>query len=131
MMLSLGGPVVSMTAFQDMLMVVYHKSGTFHGDQNLACIIYDVKNGFKTRELPYVSISPSSTLGWIGADDRGMFFSYDSSGVLRVLHHSHWVPILDTRKARGAKAETYWPVGLTETQMMCVVCKVNFFDGFF
>jgi hypothetical protein len=36
-----------------------------------------------------------------------------------------WVPMLETRLSKGERVESYWPVGLTETDFMCVIVKVG------
>lgn len=54
--------------------------------------------------------------------------TYDSLGIVRSLmpHSDHiWVPMLDSRMAKGDKVESYWPVGLTDKEFMCVIVKVS------
>ncbi|KAJ3080980.1 hypothetical protein HDU99_006891 [Rhizoclosmatium hyalinum] len=57
-----------------------------------------------------------------------MFATYDSSGVMRLLSPyddfgCSWRPVFDGRIAREGKQLWYWPIGVTETQLMCVICK--------
>lgn len=70
-----------------------------------------------------VAISSNSMLEWTGFQDNGAFFTFDNCGVLRVMHNESWFVVLDTRKSKNDRIETYWPVGLTESSLMCVVCK--------
>ena len=56
--------------------------------------------------------------------------TYDSSGVLRVLvmnWDGAWVPVLDVNRLPGKdkREESYWPVGVSESEFICVVCKVG------
>jgi len=59
---------------------------------------------------------------------------YDSSGLLSLLDRSRrpgqarWSPLVDTRalvKKEGGNQTAYWPVGLNDKQMMCVILKVR------
>lgn len=88
----------------------------------MECIMLNTTT-FKPTLKISVPISPSSVLEWIGFQDTSSFFTFDSSGVLRMLHNASWIPILDTRKSKNDRVETYWAVGLTETSLMCVICK--------
>ena len=55
---------------------------------------------------------------------------FDSNGLLSILDRfaARWVPLLDTNtlERRVDKEETYWPVGITNTQMICIILKVSF-----
>jgi len=61
---------------------------------------------------------------------------YDSDGMLSILDRSRrrgqarWTPLVDTKalvKKEGGNQTSYWPVGVSDSQMMCVVLKVS--DG--
>lgn len=57
---------------------------------------------------------------------------YDSNGMLSILdkfrrpHQARWIPFLDTNTLarRHGKDESYWPVGVSGTQFMCIILKV-------
>ena len=57
---------------------------------------------------------------------------YDSVGMLSVLDRfrrptqARWVPALDTMTLarRVGKEESYWPVGLSSKEFMCIILKV-------
>ena len=59
---------------------------------------------------------------------------FDSNGLLSILDRfavptqARWVPLLDTNtlERRVDKEETYWPVGITNTQMIYIILKVSF-----
>eukprot|EP00808_Paulinella_micropora_P030462 g42653.t1 len=126
--LSLPGPVVSMTGETRLLGIVYHRGAPFAGSQNLGLWILDMevqKTVFDTA-LP---LSPKSTLKWIAFAENGMLMSMDSKGMVRGLISSknwqrHWIPLLDTRaiKSQGSYSY-YWPIGLLEGSLMCIICK--------
>ncbi|TPX59126.1 hypothetical protein SpCBS45565_g07825 [Spizellomyces sp. 'palustris'] len=123
--MSLPGPVVTMTGKGDWLLIIYHAGGVYHGEQNLAYMLFHVptKRSVRRDGLP---ISPGSTLQWVGISDLGIPTAYDSTGVLRnLMRHNDfaWVPVLDSRIVRGEKQEWYWPVEVMEDRLMCITCK--------
>lgn len=59
---------------------------------------------------------------------------YDSDGMLSILDRSRrrgqarWTPLVDTKalvKKEGGNQTSYWPVGVNDSQMMCIVLKVS------
>ncbi|KAJ3291183.1 hypothetical protein HK104_006291 [Borealophlyctis nickersoniae] len=121
----LPGPIVTMAAQGDLLMIVYHAGGVYHGDQRLEYLLQNAETQETIREHK-VPLSPGSTLQWVGISESGIPSILDSAGVLQLLlPHSKfkWVTVLDTKVARGQKQESYWPVELTDKQLMCVTCK--------
>lgn len=75
-------------------------------------------------------INPESTLKWIGFSDERMPCTFDSSGVLRMASISDqysWTPVLDTRILNNANnvVDWYWPVGVFNGRMMCIICKAG------
>ncbi|KAJ3306655.1 WD repeat and HMG-box DNA binding-domain containing protein 1 [Blyttiomyces sp. JEL0837] len=117
----LPGPIVAMTGRGRWLFVVYHRGGAFHGDQNLGYLLIDVKS--KVRRKDELPISPSSTLEWIGLSDALMPLTYDSCGVMRMLHCDEWLPVFDSRVECEGKQIYYWPVGVMDNTLVYVLCK--------
>nr|KAJ3421051.1 hypothetical protein HK105_004639 [Polyrhizophydium stewartii] len=122
---SVPGPVLSMAGQGNMLFVVYHDGGVFHGNQSLSYLLLDSDKRATVLQgrLP---TSPSSTLDWVGFSDTNIPLTYDSRGILRGLFahdDAAWVPLLDARIVRGDKQDHYWAVGLADDKFMCVVCK--------
>lgn len=98
----------------------------------------------QTGRLP---VPRGATLEWIGISEEGVclfciFISsidcfqapaiYDSNGLLSILDRfrrptqARWVPLLDTTALarRQGKDESYWPVGVSGTLLMCIILKV-------
>ncbi|KAJ3146831.1 hypothetical protein HDU86_008389 [Geranomyces michiganensis] len=125
--LSMPGRVVTMAAQGDWLIVIYHAGGVYHGDQNLAYMLYDCKTR-TTVKKDGVPLSAGATLTWAGISELGLPATYDSTGVLRsLLPHSDfaWVPVFDSRTLRGDTQNWYWPVEVLDSTLMCVVCKAG------
>ncbi|KAJ3038284.1 hypothetical protein HK097_003216 [Rhizophlyctis rosea] len=118
-----------MAACGDLLFVVYHVGGVYHGNQNLAYILYNLQKEVTVKKdaLP---ISKGSLLTWVGISEIGMPATYDTNGIVRVLlpyGDFQWIPVLDSTMAKRARSEEsatiYWPVDVTDREFMCVVCK--------
>ncbi|KAJ3224794.1 hypothetical protein HDU81_008347 [Chytriomyces hyalinus] len=124
--LSLSGNVVAMTGDGDFVGIVYHLGGTVHGDQNMGYMFLNVSKGISTLRKDSLPLSPLATLQWIGFSESGFLASYDSCSVLRIMtpHDDFaWRPVFDGRVACEGKQFYYWPIGLTDTQLMCIICK--------
>jgi hypothetical protein len=138
-----GGPLVTMTAKDDLLFMVYYTG--FMVNCPLAYEIYDLEYGVTLCEgqLP---LTPKSDLVWIGFSESGVSAtfrrksgrppnifqiptSYDSNGVLRGLMQkrspSMWNVLLDTRTVLQNEQDWYWPVNLNDDLFYMIICKVN------
>ncbi|KAI9174226.1 hypothetical protein LWI28_014153 [Acer negundo] len=123
--LSLDGPVVTASGFQDQLAVVTHVSDCLpSNDQMLEFRVFNIAKGTQplTGRLP---LSPGSYLTWFGFSEQGQLSSYDSKGVLRVftsLYGGSWLPLFSGSKEKKSD-ENYWIVGLNASKLFCIVCK--------
>ena len=43
--------------------------------------------------------------------------------MLNIHQGYHWIPIFDSSKQNEGRDESYWPIGVTMTQLMCVFLK--------
>jgi chromosome transmission fidelity protein 4 len=68
---SIPGPIVTIIGSEELVLVVYHESGVFHGNQSLAYFLIDAETG-KRIHLDKLPISPISNLKWLGFSQTGV-----------------------------------------------------------
>ncbi|XP_062116825.1 protein ENHANCER OF LHP1 1 [Humulus lupulus] len=122
--LSLDGPVVTASGFEDEVAVVTHAAECLPtNEQVLEFKVFNVCDGTQPLKgrLP---LTPGSHLIWFGFSDEGQLSSYDSKGVLRVFTSQFggsWLPLFSASKEK--KSENYWVVGLNASKLFCIVSK--------
>jgi chromosome transmission fidelity protein 4 len=80
-----------------------------------------------------IPLPKGATLQWVGFSEEQVPYMYDSTGMLSALDRARrpmqarWVPMLDTNTLarREGKQESYWPVGVHDAFLMCVILKVS------
>lgn len=128
----LGEEVITMAAGRDDLLVVHREGGTtLDGCQNLRYTLMDLDT-FDILQEGRVPLPRKVSLSWVGFGADGAPAMYDSAGLLSVLDRyrrpgqARWVPLLDTTSlAKPGRRETYWPVGISEANLSCVILKGN------
>ncbi|ESP02838.1 hypothetical protein LOTGIDRAFT_110682 [Lottia gigantea] len=144
--LTIPGPIITMAAKNNKLIIVYHKGMGIVGDQLLGVTLLsigrNVKTIFNNLTLP---LSPKSTLTWIGINLHHSNFqsgvcgscnstkpmcliSMDSLGILRIYNTSiglQWTQVANTKDHAKGKSDHYWIVSLHESpqQLRCIPCK--------
>lgn len=96
--ISIPGPVVSVTGFDDKLMVVYHSAPASDEQHISALLLQAFGLTMRCREVR-VPLSPGAKLTWIGYSDKGSPVTYDSKSVLRMYNFKSnlWYPVCDLR----------------------------------
>ncbi|XP_030855672.1 WD repeat and HMG-box DNA-binding protein 1 isoform X2 [Strongylocentrotus purpuratus] len=125
---SLPGPIISMAAHGDKLLVAYHAGIGVPGDQ---CIGVKLLTVFQKKpELAFegqLPMSPKTTLAWIGFTAEGTAVSADSGGVIQLFNRKliSWTPVAHTKNHTKAHSDCYWIVGVHEKQQQirCIACK--------
>ena len=79
-----------------------------------------------------IPLPKKTTLTWVGFSSDGTPAMYDSTGLLSVLDkhrksgQARWVPVLDSVSLKKeGRSDSYWPVGVTEARMACIILKVS------
>ena len=91
-------------------------------------VLFDMRDAARpvrlaTAPLP---LSPGATLHWVGFSESGGLSTVDSVGVVRQCMRANgfeWVPVLHCKALKKSEQEHHWVVGLTDAQLMCVICK--------
>ena len=106
LILSLNGPTLNLSAYDRIIMILYHQTAHIEQGQSIACQVLKIDHKGKTRCHPIptpvpVAISPKATAYWAGFTDEGTPCIVDSDGIIR-LYKSHfgngWFPICSTKE---------------------------------
>lgn len=122
--------VVSITAMTDLAMIVYSNGPGFNHQQNLEYILINTDTT-EVIQKDKIQLTSDSELTWIGFSETNQAATYDSAGILRVLHRQRrpyqgaWVPVFDghAHATSQERTEKYWPVGVLRDRFMCVVLR--------
>ena len=124
-------PLVALVASGGLLGLVQHAGRAAGGaDQCLQLCIYDMRDAARPVRLATLPmpLSEGASLAWIGFSEAGQLSTVDSTGVVRQCMRANgyeWVPVLHCAAVKKSKQEHHWVVGITDTQLMCVICKAK------
>jgi len=117
-----------MAASHGLLALVQHDGRAAAADQSMQVVLFDMRDAARpvrlaTAPLP---LSPGASLHWVGFSEAGSLSTVDSAGVVRQCMRANgfeWVPVLHCTSLKKSTQEHHWVVGLTDAQLMCVICK--------
>jgi chromosome transmission fidelity protein 4 len=94
----------------------------------LLLTLFDVRDTARPVRLSSapLPLSEDSTLEWVGFSESGVLATVDSLGMVRGCLRSYgfeWVPLLDGKSIKKSTSEHHWVVGLTDKELLAVICK--------
>ncbi|CAH0555298.1 unnamed protein product [Brassicogethes aeneus] len=132
--ISIPGPLVSMSAYKNLLLVAYHTGGVRKDDQ---CV------GFKLVKFEGTSVDsrdigsalgPGATLQWLGFSDVGTPGMMDSLGMLSMYPPTCniWIPYCDSTRHRKALSDGFFVTTIFESYKAVggIKCKGSMYPGF-
>ncbi|KAJ2782167.1 DNA polymerase alpha accessory factor Mcl1 [Coemansia javaensis] len=132
---SLPNRAVTCVARADLLLLVFEALGSARSTAGARAIEYEhvlmTMDGQTRIAAGACPVSPSAELVWAGFSEEGHPATYDSKGILRVLHRywtardAAWVPVLDTLRLSRERnrREYFWPVALSARQFIVAGCR--------
>ncbi|EGD80564.1 hypothetical protein PTSG_01156 [Salpingoeca rosetta] len=121
------GPVVTMAAHENKLMIIHHSAAGVKSNQHMRAVVLDVdaKSVVCRTNVP---LTDGSQLVWAGFSDTGLPAIVDSEEVVRALVPSwgfSWIPVAEFKQLRDEKHkhEYYWVTGLSDNEIVCIICR--------
>lgn len=96
--ISIPGPLVSMAAYQNIVIVAYHSGPVRKNDQCLDMKLIKFQGLTLKSENFKIALGPESTLSWLGFSNCGTPTILDSLGNLCMYKQNTWIPMCDTTK---------------------------------
>ena len=106
------------------------------GTQLLGYTIYDGLTGTTIVNGDVSGMSPGSSLNWAGFSEKFILSVMDSDGMLSMLARypsnadapsnssdGNWMPLLDTVGLKKSTHDTYWPVEVHGSKLVCVLLR--------
>lgn len=125
--ISLPGPVVCLSGYEDRIMIAYHTAPSSEKQQNLEAILVQT-SGLKLKcqniKLP---LTPERQLAWVGFSDCGSPVFSDSMGLVQLfsLKSNCWFPVCDTMKQSSSVSNNFFVISLSERSqiLQAVLCR--------
>lgn len=117
--IAIPGPVVTVAAHQEQVMVAYHAGASATEDQNIHLMILDCFGyNVKCKEIR-IPLTPNSKLTWLGYSEAGSPVIYDSFGVLKLYRHKSncWFPIWSATDHTVGASDHFFVIHVEESMM--------------
>lgn len=132
--LSMTGPVVSLSSYQHTLAVIYHSAAPVMRCQSLTVEFWFTEEfSFKSeaecfKEEVKLALTPESSLVWAGFSDSGNFFTVDSADVVRCLWRRamNWVPVCTLKEYIRIVGVTDETVLINQNEKPALIQTVEF-----
>lgn len=123
---SIPGPIVSLSGHKDKLFVIYH-SHAANEEQFMTGILIQT-NGFSLRSKEItIPLTSQSKLSWCGFSDNGSPVTFDSIGILRMfcIKTNMWYPILNSNLHVKGESDGFFIVGVSEINQIvqAILCR--------
>lgn len=127
--LSLPGPIVALSGWQDKCLVSVHLGLPLPGNQLIGTSVFSINEcNLDFRPLP---LAPRSILAWQGFTDDGIALIQDSAGFIRIFSKGSWIQVCDSKSRAKGKSDHYFMVGanLSEFSARCILVKGSRFPA--
>ncbi|KAG5888708.1 hypothetical protein JTB14_035773 [Gonioctena quinquepunctata] len=132
--ISIPGPILSMAAFKNLLMVAYHHAAVSNGDQSVSIKLYKFEGTSMDCKDIGSALSPESKLRWLGFSDVGTPAMMDSTGFLCLYPHNcnTWIPFCDTSKYNKGESDGFFVTAVFESYQAIggIKCRGSQYPGF-
>ncbi|XP_014610650.1 PREDICTED: WD repeat and HMG-box DNA-binding protein 1-like [Polistes canadensis] len=129
--IALPGPVVTMNAFNNHLVVAYHDGLGVTGDQHMSLLCIQIFGTRLRNQKLSIPLCPSSDLIWLGLSDFGSPVITDSEDIIKIYDKksSLWRVICDMDRKGKGKADHYFIIEVSEERksVSCVLCKGSYY----
>lgn len=126
---SVPGPLVSMAAFKNMILVAYHGGAVRNSDQVICFKLIKLEGTALMGQDLGSTLGPESSLLWLGFTDYGSPSAMDSLGMLHIfpLKANIWIPFCDTTKHRKGLSDSFFITSISETSqsLIGIKCKAS------
>lgn len=127
--------IVTMTGYENLLVIVYHAGLPIYDHQQLKFKIIDCGGlQLKTSDTLYqvlyegeCPVSKRSSMTWMGFSEEGMLISMDDNGIVSGFNSKikQWTPICDLKNKYPETYNTVWIVGFMENEMLAIQVPSN------
>lgn len=123
---SLPGPVLSLAAHGDRILVAYHSSPASDDQHISMMLIQTIGLSLRCRDVK-VALTPNSKLTWIGYSDKGSPVTCDSNGMVRLfsMRSNLWIPVCDTSLHTKGASDNHFIIEVSEASQVvrAILCR--------